>query len=434
VDPDAAELRRLARGTDLTDATYASVYSEADTARRVAESDKRAQLPGSPVRSPFERDRARVLHSHAFRRLADKTQVVTPGEDDFPRTRLTHSLEVAQIARELGGALGCDPDVTDAAGLAHDLGHPPFGHNGEEALDLVATGIGGFEGNAQTLRILTRLEPKVIDGSGASAGLNLTRAVLDATVKYPWPRPPGGGKFGVYAEDRAAYDWVRAGVPDGRRCLEAQVMDWADDVAYSVHDLEDGVHAGLIRIGTFDAAARADLVEVAASLYTDQGPGELAGVLDVLLELPSLRDLAGYDRSFASLAAAKRVTSELTGRFVGAAVAATRSAQGNDKLVRYAADLAVPAPVAAECALLKAMAARYVMFRPEAKERRKEQIRLLLELSEQLATRAPAGLDPAAGQAWCEARDDTGRLRAVIDQVARLTDRAAVAWHRALDN
>jgi dGTPase len=132
--------------------------------------------------------------------------------------------------------------------------------------------------------------------------------------------PAGGGKFGVYAEDRAAYEWVRAGVPDGRRCLEAQVMDWADDVAYSVHDLEDGVHAGLIRIGMFDAAARADLVEVAARLYTDHDPAELAGVLDALLELPSLRDLAGYDRSFESLAAAKRVTSELTGRFVGAAV------------------------------------------------------------------------------------------------------------------
>jgi dGTPase len=409
------------------------LYDASARARWADEPPKRAGADaGASRRSDFARDRARVLHSYAFRRLADKTQVAVPGEDDFPRTRLTHSLEVAQISREIASALGADPDIADAAGLAHDIGHSPFGHNGEAALDSVAAACGGFEGNAQTLRVLTRLEAKVLRPSGEPAGLNLTRAVLDATCKYPWQRREDTAKFGHYAADSAAFCWFRAGIDDGRRCLEAQIMDWADDVAYSVHDVEDGVHGGLIRLASVDEHERAALCEIAATQYSSRAAADLVPLLDRLLELPALRDLADYDGSYRAQAAAKRATSELTGRLAGAAIEATRDVHGDGPLARYAADLVVPADVAAECALLKALAVHYVMRRPGTPERQAGQRRLLTELVEAILAGAPATLDRGLRANWEEAHGDPDRLRVVIDQVAQLTDTSAVVRHERL--
>jgi dGTPase len=410
-----------------------SFYGPDDRERLVVEPPKRAGGAGQAAeRSDFARDRARVLHSYAFRRLADKTQVVVPFEDDFPRTRLTHSLEVAQIGREIATALGCDADIVDAAGLAHDIGHPPFGHNGEAALDLAAASCGGFEANAQTLRVLTRLEARAVQPSGEPAGLNLTRAVLDASCKYPWPRRADTAKFGYYAEDHAAFEWLRAGAQDDQRCIEAQVMDWADDVAYSVHDVEDGIHGGLIRFAAVPDEDREALCTIAAELYSPLPAADLAAVLDRLLAMPTLRDLADYDGSYRAQAAAKRATSELTGRFAGAAVEATRAVHGGGALVRYDAALVVPGEVAAECALLKAIAAHYVMRRTGIAERQTGQRRLLTELVEAIATGAPATLDRDLQPMWQTAATDMDRLRVVIDQVAQLTDTSAVDRHTEL--
>ncbi|GGJ75962.1 deoxyguanosinetriphosphate triphosphohydrolase-like protein [Pilimelia anulata] len=403
--------------------------------------------PTGNDRSPYERDRARVLHCAAFRRLATKTQVHTAGTGpahpgpggagDFLRTRLTHSLEVAQIARHLGESLGCDPDVVDVAGLAHDLGHPPFGHNGEDALAVVAEGCGGFEGNAQTLRVLARLEAKIHFSDGRSAGLNLTRAALDAACKYPWPRRPGRNKFGVYADDADVFAWLRASAPPGepeRQCLEAQVMDWADDVAYSVHDVEDGVFGGHVRLPHLmdDADERAALCADVAGKYSAESTAALGAVLVDLLAEPVLAPLVSYDGGHRAQAALKGATSALTGGFVAAAVAATRKEFGDGSLRRYAADLVVPEETRARVALLKGMALRYVLRRRGAEPGYQRQREIITELVHALTLRAPTVLDPVFAPLWRAAPNDAGRLRVVIDQVASLTDPAAVAWHQHL--
>ena len=402
-------------------------YDAHARARWVAEPLKRAG------RSAFERDRARVLHSASLRRLAAKTQVVEVGRNDFPRTRLTHTLEVAQIGRGIAGAIGCDPDVVETACLAHDIGHPPFGHNGELALAELAAGCGGFEGNAQTLRLLTRLETKV-----PGAGLNLTRAALDAVLKYPWPEPVGGGKYNYYADDAPVFDWIRLGAPERRRCLEAQVMDWADDVAYSVHDLEDGLNAGLVTFGQLhDPAERAAVAEVTLGWYLDPGEvsaAELTAVFDDLMTLDWWPK--AFDGGPDALAALKNLTSELVGRFCVAAQDATRAACAGDvaagSLRRYLCDFVVPRRQRLECALLKGVAARYVMAREGAAAQQARERELIAELAATVQVGAPRTLDPLFRPAWASAASDPARRRVVIDQIASLTDTSARAWHRRL--
>lgn len=410
-------------------------YDPHDLQRLLPEEPKGGALPGvrPSSRDAFSRDRARVLHSAALRRLAGKTQVMGPGEGDVPRTRLTHSLEVAQIGRGIAEELGADPDLVDTAGLAHDIGHPPFGHNGESALNAVAADCGGFEGNAQTLRILTRLEPKLVDSDGSGHGLNLTRATLDAVAKYPWPRRQGQRKFGVYADDLGVFEWVREGAVGDRRCLEAQIMDWSDDVAYSVHDVEDGIRSGRISLGALARPEeRAEIARMAAKHFWSDG-GDTAPLEEAagsLTELPAVSAVLDYDGSLSAQVALKRLTSELVGRFASAAVTPTVREFGSGPLTRYAADLRMPERVVAEVAVLKALAVRYVMSDPQRLMLQERQRELLTELVDVLARRAPESLDPALRGSWDRAAGDRERLRVVLDQIASLTEAQAVAWHQ----
>src|SRR5215813_9901646 len=235
--------------------------------------------PEHPMRSPFQRDRDRIIHSTAFRRLTHKTQVFVYHEGDHYRTRLTHTLEVAQIARSLARALGLDEDLAEALALAHDLGHPPFGHAGERALDECLAGYGGFDHNAQALRIVTDLERRY----AAFDGLNLSWETLEGLVKHNGPL--------IGRDGAAAGRYIRRGVPapiiayskiqdlelSTYASAEAQMAALSDDIAYDAHDIDDGLRADLFTLGDISVVPLVgDIVSTIDAQYPGIDPARRA--------------------------------------------------------------------------------------------------------------------------------------------------------------
>lgn len=408
-----------------------STYGPRDRERFIAESAK------SSFRTDFARDRARIMYSSALRRLGAKTQVVGPSSDDFVRTRLTHSIEVSQVGRALGQELGCDPDIVDAACQAHDLGHPPFGHNGERALDEFFADIGGFEGNAQTFRIVTRIEPKVVDKNGQPMGLNLTRAGLDAICKYPWGKGEGEDpvksqkKYSVYEDDLEVFQWMRAYAPTYQRCLEAQIMDISDDIAYSVHDVEDAVTTRAIPVERLNEDQELARILDASKRWYGSGKTEeqLISAWERLRKMDFW--ISEYDGSYAHMSALKDMTSQLIGRFCQAVAEATKIEAGQVPLHRYDADLEIPVEISAEIQLLKAMAVAYVMEPREYEPVYLQQRTLLYELADALWEVPQDWEEPYRG-AYYQATTEAERRRALCDQLASLTDTSANRWHAQL--
>ncbi|WP_412772708.1 deoxyguanosinetriphosphate triphosphohydrolase [Nitrobacter sp.] len=370
--------------------------------------------PPSRTRSAFRRDCDRVIHSTAFRRLKHKTQVFVYHEGDHYRTRLTHTLEVAQIARALARQLGLDEDLTEALALAHDLGHPPFGHAGERALDACLDAFGGFDHNAQTLRIVTLLEHRYPDFDG----LNLTWETLEGVVKHNGPLTD--------REGNAVGRYRRRGVPIGiadfnRRydlelwsfaSLEAQVAAIADDIAYDAHDIDDGLRAGLFAVDDLKAM-----------------PLTAAMIAEIARRHPRLDDV--------------RRGAELVRELISYLIMAVISEAGRrladarpgsvDEVRRHGQALVAFPPGAAEAeALIKAFLRQRMYRHPRVMHVMDEAEALVQDLFGRYRD------DPAALPAEWLPEDgdspelDAGRARRIGNFIAGMTDRFAITEHRRL--
>ncbi len=358
--------------------------------------------PESPTRTPFARDRDRIIHCTAFRRLKEKTQVFVAHEGDHYRTRLTHSLEVAQIARSLARSLGLDDDLAEAIALAHDLGHPPFAHAGEEELQACMAPYGGFDHNVQTFRIVTRLEKRY----PAFEGLNLTWETLEGVVKHNGPitQKLDEPAFRAIQDYSIAYDLELS----THASAEAQVAALADDIAYNNHDVDDGVQAGL-----FDLADLADIPLIGPVI-------ESVG-----------RDYPKLDSRMLRLESVRR----MIGRMVDDVLAQSRQRLQGVKTADEVRRLGRPAiafsgPMLEDLARLRQFLYTRMYRHARVNRTRSAARRILRELF--AVYMAEPDVLPETWFLRSQDRDAFGRARVVCDYIGGMTDRFAIDEHRRL--
>ena len=415
------------------DGTYEKFdYTAHDKARSSCEEHK-----ATDPRSAFERDRSRIIHSAAFRRLQGKTQVFTLGESDFYRTRLTHSLEVAQIGKGLALRLGADVDLVEAICLIHDIGHPPFGHAGESELKDLMQCHGGFEANAQNIRLFTLLERK----HQAYKGLNLTRAVIDGQLKYKTSFSHKEKKF-VYADDAHLVKWasseaqcIVADDQASEKSFECQIMDLADDIAYAVHDLEDGIRARYIDASTFrkeDPRVKTAIKQTEKEMdERHQNHHESVGSIfqrlkqDLRKLNPSLWPSEEYVEHTKRRTDRKQMTSALIGRYIGAAQRNQKqTCESNPVSHRYLYDVDIPLEFEIELSLLKNILVNCVFRAPQLLILEQKGRHIIRRLFDELIDH-PEFLPDDWLEAFPNLTDEHDKARTVCDYISGMTDNYA---------
>ena len=404
-------------------------YSSEDKARKSGNKKKQGDR-----RNDFEIDRSRVIHSAAFRRLQGKTQVFEVGKGDFYRTRLTHTLEVAQIGKGLAIIYGAHPDLVEAICLAHDIGHPAFGHIGERLLNRLMRNAGGFSANAQNLRILCHLEARRVK----PRGLDLTRATLDGVTKYKEAYDGSQQDF-YYADDEGLVRWIdNEGY--GSRSFECQIMDWADDIAYAVHDLEDALRSRFVSYNDFVDDSLRDLLirDVSERLRANELNVSPSQVLDGWNELLKYAGtFLRYERAdpfFERKALRKQLTSELIDGFLAGCERRERHGDRRPRSARYQYKLEVSGAARVKQTLLTQLVRLKVMRSPQVRTLEYRATHILKGLF--VAFTKESERRDLLPEDWREeldsCRDEVERKRVACDYIAGMTDSYAEQMYARL--